>query len=339
MSRPYFRQVPNFNYVSRGKNKYISEYTQVKNLFKRGKLREDIFGNLSFFEKYSIIGDERPDNVASKFYGDSSLDWVILLSNNILNIQSEWPLTQKTFDKVMLEKYKSYENLYSGIHHYETKEIKNSLGITILKEGITINSSWRTNGNFISFENIKIFDIYSGNGSVPSTTVTVEVLQGVYNLKQGDRIIIENISESIYNGIFTVSDILISDESSVYLFTYELPEIPNKAKPTLAIPRVETIGTITSEISEIVGNSYYYEYYDYGLEKTILLPSTSVISPITNYDYEIKLEEKKRNIYILKPIYLNIVFNDMDDIMPYKKGGNQYIDATLKQGDNIRLYE
>jgi len=59
---------------------------------------------------------------------------------------------------------------------------------------------------------------------------------------------------------------------------------------------------------------------------------------VTNYDYEIKLEDAKRNIYLLKPTYLNIVVNDMDNIMPYKKGSSQYISEDLKRGDNIRLY-
>ena len=76
----YFRQVPNFDYISRNPGeKYISEYIAVKNFFKRGKIRDDIFENLQFFEKYSIVGDERPDNVASKFYGDDTLDWIILI--------------------------------------------------------------------------------------------------------------------------------------------------------------------------------------------------------------------------------------------------------------------
>ena len=51
------------------------------------------------------------------------------------------------------------------------------------------------------------------------------------------------------------------------------------------------------------------------------------------------IEEAKRNIYVLKPDYLNVVFNDMDDFMPYKKGGSQYVTATLKRGENIRLFE
>lgn len=248
MPRPYFRQVPNFDYVSRDKNEqHLSQYTQVKNLFKRGKLSEDIFGNLTFFERYSIVGDERPDNVAYKFYKDSTLDWVILLSNNILNIQSEWPMSQNTFDEVMLKKYGSYENLYSGIHHYETTEIRNSLGILILDGGLKISPTWRTNGNFICADD-------------------------------------EN-----------------NEEESLY--------------------------------------PYYYEYYDRGLGYSVKVPSTSFVREVTNYEYETTIEEKKRHIYVLKPLYLNVIFNDMDDMMPYKKGGAQYVSTTLKRGDNIRLYE
>jgi len=83
----YFRQVPNFAYINRTKEgKNLSDYTVTKNLFKRAKLRDDIFQNLAYFEKYQIVGDERPDNVAFKIYDDETLDWIVLLSNNIFNI-------------------------------------------------------------------------------------------------------------------------------------------------------------------------------------------------------------------------------------------------------------
>ena len=69
MATPYFRYVPNFEYVNRLRdNKTISAYIQTKNLFRRGVLREDIFTDLSYFTKYSIVGDERPDNVAYEYY-------------------------------------------------------------------------------------------------------------------------------------------------------------------------------------------------------------------------------------------------------------------------------
>ena len=137
----YFKQVPDFEYVSLLPDARISDYITVKNLFKRGKLRDDIFQDLAFFTKYQIQGDDRPDNVAYKIYGDSDLDWVVLLSNNIVNIQSEWPLPQRDFDRYILEKYETYEKL-NDTHHYETKEVKNTIGAIIVPEGLQVPSDY-----------------------------------------------------------------------------------------------------------------------------------------------------------------------------------------------------
>ncbi len=339
MARPYFNQVPNFEYVSRTADEQnISDYIEVKNLFKRGKLREDIFGELIYFTKYKIIGDERPDNVANKNYGDPTLDWVVLLANNILNIQSEWPLTQKAFDKVMLERYGDYETLYGGIHHYETIGILNSNGITVLPSGIRLPNTWKTNGNFIEVNNTKIDQIFSGDGLIPTTTVTVTINNGIYGLNAGSQVTINNVSESIYNGVFIVTSAVIPlDDDRAVSFTYELPSVPDVAIPILAEPRVEEI-LLTIESPNGTGNSYYYEYYDDGLGYSVQVPRAEFLKEVTNYEYEIQIEENKRNIFLLKPRYLNVVYNDMDDLMPYKNGGVQYVNSSLKKGDNIRLY-
>ena len=68
------------------------------------------------------------------------------------------------------------------------------------------------------------------------------------------------------------------------------------------------------------------------------LVTTNPTQPITNYEYEEKVDNDKRNIFILKSRYLNIVFDDMEEIMQYKKGSTQYVSESLKTGDNIKLY-
>tara|TARA_B100001079_G_C16346627_1_gene486164 strand:- start:90 stop:758 length:669 start_codon:yes stop_codon:yes gene_type:complete len=141
MSKKYFSQVPDFQYVSRLPNASISEYIKVKNLFKRGKLKEDVAADATLFTKYKIIGDDRPDNVASEVYGDANLDWLVMLCNNVVNLQSEWPLLQAEFDRYLLDKYGSYENL-NLIHHYETIEIKNQMGVVLVPEGLTVESDY-----------------------------------------------------------------------------------------------------------------------------------------------------------------------------------------------------
>ncbi|MGA1049805.1 MAG: hypothetical protein ACO3UU_17510, partial [Minisyncoccia bacterium] len=148
----------------------------------------------------------------------------------------------------------------------------------------------------------------------------------------GDQVTIEGVSEKEYNGVFTITEIYD------FYFKYELPEIPNNIFPTVSTSgKEQVIYTLTSN-TQNNGNAYYYEYWDAGLGYSVLVPSTSLVRPVTNYEYELEIEEAKRNIYVLKPRYLNVVFNDMDDIMPYRRGAQQYVSENLKKGDNIRLY-
>jgi len=66
---------------------------------------------------------------------------------------------------------------------------------------------------------------------------------------------------------------------------------------------------------------------------------TDIALPITNYIYEENLNNKKREIYLLKPMYLSIVFDDLENIMSYKEGSTQFVSETLVKGDDIRLFE
>ena len=65
----YFDLYPNVELPSFSDKRNSSNDTIVlKNLFKRGKIRDDIYGNVTAFSKYYIEGDDRPDNVAHKIY-------------------------------------------------------------------------------------------------------------------------------------------------------------------------------------------------------------------------------------------------------------------------------
>ncbi|MCJ7713459.1 hypothetical protein MUO66_03250, partial [Candidatus Bathyarchaeota archaeon] len=149
-----------------------------------------------------------------------------------------------------------------------------------------------------------------------------------------------------YNGQHVITEIVEGD-IQVYEFKYELQSAPNISEPKLSNPRKEEIHrTIESNVDiSIFGNtfeqanSYYYEFYDQGVGYARQISSSFFVKPVTNYEYELKIEEAKRNIYILKPRYLSVIFNDMEELMVYKEGGDQYVNSTLKRGDNIRLFE
>ena len=90
----YFRELPNISYVSLLPNQNRSdERIEVKNLFKRAKLRTDIDQSVTSFDYYLIQDNERPDIIAQKVYDNADLDWVILVTNNITSIRNQWPLS------------------------------------------------------------------------------------------------------------------------------------------------------------------------------------------------------------------------------------------------------
>jgi len=222
MDKSYFRNIPDFNYVSRlDGQKNISEYSLVKNLFKRAKIRDEIFNDLSYFTKYKVVGDDRPDQVAYELYGDPRYDWVVLLANNTMNVASEWPKDQISFYNYMIRKYGD-ESKFNDVHHYETVDVVDSLGRTVIRGG-------------------------------------------------------------------------------------------------LQVPQ-----------------DYVISYYDSGLDAQVTTTDSTV--PFTNYEYEISLEDDKRNIFVLKPEFLAVIRNDLEEIMPYTEGSSQYVSDSVVQGDNIRLY-
>ena len=137
----YFRKLPNLDYPSLLKNRESNvDYVQTKNLFRRVKIREDLFANFMQFDKYEIVGDERPDNVSEKVYGRDDLDWVVLLSNNIIDVNNEWPLSQLQLNRFLADKYTPQELV--SIHHYETLELRDSKNQLILPAGLVVDEDF-----------------------------------------------------------------------------------------------------------------------------------------------------------------------------------------------------
>ena len=91
----------------------------LTNLTLRFKLQEAIQNRTSVFYDYTVKEGERPDIIAHKYYDDPSLDWVILLTNNIINPHFDWPLDFLSFQRFLRKKYGSVQTANDGVHHYE----------------------------------------------------------------------------------------------------------------------------------------------------------------------------------------------------------------------------
>ena len=136
----YFRELPNIFYQSQSKDRNSSnDYVLVKNLFRRTKLRDDLQSAVTIFDKYQIGQGERPDTIAEQLYGDSGLDWVVMMTANIINVRDQWPLSDS-------ELYKYAENKYgtklNDVRFHETTEVKDSSGRLILPKGKIVDSGF-----------------------------------------------------------------------------------------------------------------------------------------------------------------------------------------------------
>ena len=210
----YFRELPNLRYPSFLSEKISSlDFIEVKNVFRRVKLRDDLHNNFTIFEKYEIDEGMRPDTLAEELYGNPEFDWIILTVAGILNVRNEWPLNNYDLYNYAEQKYGEALN---SVRFFETKEVKNADGKLILPKGKVVDSD----------------------------------------------------------------------------FT-----IPNPSNPS-------------ANLNPVVG--------------------------ISNYEYETRLNDEKRNIYILREEYVQQFLTDIRDIMTYAES-SEYIDERTAQTENTNI--
>jgi len=146
-----------------------SDYVVAKNFFRRFKVDEDKFNYSVFFKRYAMKEGDRFDLISEEMYGTPFYDWVIILTNNIIN-----PLFNVALSEAEVRELIDNPN---DVHHYETIEVKNSDGQIVLQEGLIVDQSFRSK-QYV-FVNQK-----QGNTLIYSQLPGTEVTRVVTNLDQ-----------------------------------------------------------------------------------------------------------------------------------------------------------
>ena len=200
----YFRQLPNLSYPSLANDrKSAYDFQIVKNLFKRAVLRDDVINDITNFTRYSIEGDERADQIAYKFYNDSGLDWIILTANNIIHVRDEWPMSNRDFLTYINQKYTSDQ--LSNVHHYETREIRDSSNTLIQKAGIYVKSDH------------SVTYIDEGSTITKSSIKTVSYLQHETDLNDAKRNILVLRRDYISTVLRDIGDVMEYKRSNQFI--------------------------------------------------------------------------------------------------------------------------
>ena len=107
----YFSKFPKINYDIRGDGQLVT----MTNITKRLRVRDAIKKNFVGFDFYDVKEGETPEYIANEVYGDTGFHWLILLSNDILDVYTDWPMSSAQFERYVYSKYDDVNE----IHHYE----------------------------------------------------------------------------------------------------------------------------------------------------------------------------------------------------------------------------
>ena len=183
----YFRELPNIAYQSPLLHKNSSrDFLLIKNIFRRTKLYDFLENSVSLLEKFTIGDGDRPDTIAEQMYGDSSLDYIIVLIAGITNIVDEWPLQDYQVYDYALQKYGSEEKM-NEIRYYETLEIIDDQGRQIVPPKLIVDADFKVDGTVNKFPS--------------STRYTLKALTGNRQLDDKDEFSVatDNISRAVTN--------------------------------------------------------------------------------------------------------------------------------------------
>ena len=106
-----------------------------KNLFRKVRPRDNYNSSFVLSKKYTIQPGETPDRIAFALYGDPEWYWTILLVNNIVDMNTQWPLDGDELEKYIEDKYGDTQN---NTRHWETNQIKDASDNVVLESGVIV---------------------------------------------------------------------------------------------------------------------------------------------------------------------------------------------------------
>ncbi len=114
----YFRYFPSSPYkLETGNSEFDVVLTQITS---HAQIVEKLQQNVTIIYDYIIDGEERPDNVAERLYGDPKYTWILLVLNNLMSL-FDWPKNSADFQDYIVTKYGSIEDAQSQFV-YRTSE-------------------------------------------------------------------------------------------------------------------------------------------------------------------------------------------------------------------------
>lgn len=229
-------------------------YEAVTNIFFRLAVIKDILNNTSSYFIYEIDGNDTPEIVAEKVYGDSGANWIVIYANQILDPQFDWVMDDKTFEKYLIHKYGSVETAQTTVHHYEkiietTVNGYTSTAIhTVDFQRATINELDVPNPTFLDY--LTEFTVDSDSFFADSTLITADasVYSGSFTYESINAYVNKSFNTYNINGQ-TVNEVSYARMVTNYDYEAEI----NDSRRQIKVIKAQYYPQIIQEFKEIVG--------------------------------------------------------------------------------------
>lgn len=248
----------------------------VSDITRRVKIVEDLENDPYAFLPYTITDNDRPEDIAYYYYGDANKVWMVYLANQIIDPYSQWPLSSENFEKSMIAKYERPVITFANT----------SVNTAISTINVTSHGLHTSDPIVYTTSNTVVTGLTSGNTYyvIKASDSAIRLASSAANAIANTSITLSGVGSGTHSLTFNVDNWLINDTILTNIKHYE-----NKADPTITISP----------------DTYIYD--------TSLI--TSEWTKVKHYDYEFKLNDSRRTIWLVNATYADQLEADLEKVM------------------------
>lgn len=270
-------------------------------------VRSENISPLSIYP-YSVAEGKRADNVASIYYDDPDYAWLVYLTNRIIDPYYGWPLTTQELVSFVTKKYGSLRAATLKTVFYRTNGSSTRTEISVaefdaLLEGnkkyfeanygslpqnniphniqeveneITITSTYFNEGHKIISYIRKSEEWITNTNQI--LTYSLANLVGTFQTEE--LVKINNLTSNVGGG-----EVLLANTSTLIIKNTNGISVPNVS--------YTVIGATSNAVANVTAVSF--------TSNNIIATETIYWEPVSYYDYEFDLNEKRRSIDLVDP--------------------------------------
>lgn len=331
----YFNNFPKIYYDFPVKENQDNSLFILTDITNNVRIRKEVLENVTLYDEYDILDGETPEMIAEKIYGNAEYHWIIMLVNQRYDYLRDFPMSVNELYEYVDDTYG--EEGKNDVHHYERGGVIVE-GVATMKIPAAAHAQIKVHDFiFTGKANARVEAIsyqFSASNIVYENKLKTYTSVKVYDEPLSTRTINDYLGTatlySLSNGIIILGNLDIpqgksaADIKSVFTESSEFQCNVNISTGTQPIVSVLVdYGRFTAgEAVNVQGFRVNAEgSYEYSNITNFTIPQSGgfVLNdnyiPITNYEYELAVNESKRRIKIISPQLVTQIVDEFTQLI------------------------